>query len=58
MNKDAVWFFISLIGAALGFWILCLNANIGSNITAGITIFLAGWSACYRSGRYLNIIKG
>ncbi|EOX3379496.1 hypothetical protein ACPFUC_001932 [Vibrio cholerae] len=58
MNKDAVWFFISLIGAALGFWILSQNANIGSSITAGIAIFLAGWSACYRSGRYLNMIKG
>jgi hypothetical protein len=57
MNKDAAWFGMSILIAALAFWVLALDSNTAANITAGCALFAAGWTACYRSGKYLNMIK-
>ncbi|MBD0788098.1 hypothetical protein HUO09_17225 [Vibrio sp. Y2-5] len=57
MNKNAVWFAVSILGSVGGFYVIAQDASLGANISAGIAIFFGGWSACYRSGKYLGAIK-
>lgn len=57
MNKNVVWFLVSILGSMGGFYVITQDASLAANICAGVTLFCGGWSGCYRSGKFLGAIK-